>query len=283
MCWKHTCSREEKKEFLKEKDWVPKQLHCKRIRYPYPPKETFSLNQSFNRKRKSKSNSILHLTSLFCVPALRSMTLLLSFVSILVSRASPVFPISSSCLCTVTAQRPSRPSSTTVVPRGRTLTAPEAPAEPEQMRSAWSQLHPPGQGWLTSLGVWKWDFWRKRGRNTKVSAKLVSLVPALLEAIRAKHKSRASHAVWHVLQQDEGLQISGQKTGLEEWSIPRGWFSSAKLGYEKAGTQCSKRQWVAVDSYTRKPQITDVKQRTTAKMMTSVSKSSYMKKSGLAQ
>lgn len=242
MCWKHTCTREEKKQLLEENYWVLKQFHGKIIRYLYPPKETFSLNQSFNRKRKSKFDSILHLTSLFCVPALWSMTLLLSFVSILVYRASPVFPISSSCLCTVAAQRPSQLSSTTVVPRGRTLTAPEAQAEAKQMRSAWSQLCPPRQGWLTSLGVWKWDFWRKRGRNTKVSAKLVSLVSALLEAIRAKHKSRASHAVWHVLQQDEGLQILGQKRGLEEWSIAHCWFPSENLGHEKTGTQCSKRQ-----------------------------------------
>ena len=92
-CRKHACTREEKRQFLEENDRVFKQFHGKRIRYLYPPKETLSLNQSFtNRKRKSKSNSILHLTSLFCVPALRSITLLLSFVSILVSRASPAFP-----------------------------------------------------------------------------------------------------------------------------------------------------------------------------------------------
>lgn len=83
MYWKHTCTGEENRQFLEENDQVVKQFHGKRIHSLYPPKETLSLNQSSpNRKRKSKSNSILHLTPLFCVPALQSTTLSLSFVSI---------------------------------------------------------------------------------------------------------------------------------------------------------------------------------------------------------
>lgn len=172
MRWKHTCTREENRQFLEENDQLIKQwsknFMAKEPHYLYRPKEALPLNQPFtNRKRKSKSNSILRLTSLFCVPALQSITLLLSFVSILVSRASPAFPKNQ--LLPWHSRRgkaiPAEQQSSCPQRAGHWLAALEAQAEPKQISSAWSWLHPPGQGWLTSSGSLKMGLLEKKGQK----------------------------------------------------------------------------------------------------------------------
>lgn len=229
---------------------------------------------------KSECSSILHLTCILFLPGLQSCALsAFSFPEPLL-----LFPINCSHLCTVAAKGHPCWAIQWLFPQAQHWpTAREDQAEPKQMSSAWPPLYPPRHDWLTSLWVWKQDFWSKQGRNTKHFSQLSQLSASTSGSNhRAHQKPRTSHAVWRpAFCNMTGCRQWAKKQDLrnEVWHTAD--FLKKRLVMRRLGPSAVKGS--SRLKHIHKKASEKWCQRTTTRMITNVSKGSYVKMSGPEQ